>query len=143
VNEVPPIKLLNKKYLTPTSIAIVDAISPVRSRTLLKVLFDPESTSTLMSYKCLPRHCKPCTITNKRKIHALAETCSAKQMVVTRKVRLLEFNKNCVVEEQKALVLDGKCKYNVIFGADFLSKTGIDTKYSSGIIEWFNNKLPM
>ncbi len=29
------------------------------------------------------------------------------------------------------------------FGADFLSKTGIDIKYSTGIIEWFNNKLPM
>ncbi len=47
------------------------------------------------------------------------------------------------MEEQKALVFDGQCKYNVISGADFLSKTGIDIKYSSGIIEWFDNKLPM
>ncbi len=64
-------------------------------------------------------------------------------MVVMRKIRLLEFDKNCVVEEQKALVFNGQCKYNVIFGADFLSKTDIDIKYSSGIIEWFNNELPM
>jgi hypothetical protein len=63
-------------------------------------------------------------------------------MVVMRKVRLPEFDKNCVVEEQKAVVFDGQCKYDIIFGADFLSKTGIDIKYSSGIIEWFNNKLP-
>jgi hypothetical protein len=27
----------------------------------------------------------------------------------------------------------------VILGADFLSKTGIDVKYSTGIIEWFDN----
>jgi hypothetical protein len=47
------------------------------------------------------------------------------------------------MEEQKALVFGEQCKYNVIFGADFLSKTGIDIKYSSGIIEWFDNKLPM
>ena len=47
------------------------------------------------------------------------------------------------MEEQKALVFDGQCKYDVIFGADFLSKTGIDIKYSSGIIEWLDNKLPM
>jgi hypothetical protein len=60
-----------------------------------------------------------------------------------RKIRLLEFNKNHLVEEQKALVFDGQCKYNVIFGADFLSKTGIDINYSSGIIEWFNDELPM
>jgi hypothetical protein len=58
-------------------------------------------------------------------------------------IRLPEFDKNCVVEEQKALVFDGQWKYDVIFGTDFLSKTGIDIKYSSGIIEWFNNKLPM
>jgi hypothetical protein len=64
-------------------------------------------------------------------------------MVVMRKVRLPKFDKNCVVEEPKALVFDGQCKYDVIFGADFLSKTGIDIKYSSGSIEWFNNKLPM
>ena len=60
-----------------------------------------------------------------------------------RKIRLPEFDKNCVVEEQKALVFDGQCKYNVIFGADFLSKTGIDIKYSSGIMELFDNELPM
>ncbi len=47
------------------------------------------------------------------------------------------------MEEQRALVFDGQCKYNVIFGADFFSETGIDIKYSSGIIEWFDNKLPM
>jgi hypothetical protein len=47
------------------------------------------------------------------------------------------------VEVQKALVFDGQSKYNVIFGTDFLSKTGIDIKYRSGIIEWFNNELPM
>ncbi len=45
--------------------------------------------------------------------------------------------------EQNALVFDGQCKYGVIFGADFLSETGIDIKYSTGIIEWIDNKLPM
>jgi hypothetical protein len=143
VIESPPIELPSKKHLTPTSIAVVNTISSVRSRMLLKILFDPGLTSTLISFKCLPRHCKPCAITNKRQIHTLAGTCSTKQMVVMRKIRLPKFNKNCVVEEQKALVFDGQCKYNVIFGADFLSKTGIDIKYSSGIIEWFDNELPM
>jgi hypothetical protein len=60
-----------------------------------------------------------------------------------RKVRLPKFDKNCVVEEQKASVFDGQCKYDVSFGAEFLSKTGIVIKYSSGIIEWLNNELPM
>ncbi len=115
VIESPSIKFPNKKHLTPTSIAVADTISSVRSRTLLKVLLDPGSTSTLISHKCLPRHCKPCTIINKLQIHTLAGMYSAKQMVVMRKIRLPEFDKNRVVEEQKALVFDGQCKYNVSF----------------------------
>jgi hypothetical protein len=31
----------------------------------------------------------------------------------------------------------------VILGADFLTKTGIDVKYSTGTIEWFENELPL
>jgi hypothetical protein len=31
----------------------------------------------------------------------------------------------------------------VVLGADFLSKTGIDVKYSTGTIEWFDNELPL
>jgi hypothetical protein len=31
----------------------------------------------------------------------------------------------------------------VILGADFLSKTEIDVKYSTGTIEWFDNVLPL
>jgi hypothetical protein len=60
-----------------------------------------------------------------------------------RHVRLPELNKHCIVEHQKALIFDGQCKHDIVFGADFLSKTGIDIIYSMGIIEWFNNELPM
>jgi hypothetical protein len=56
-------------------------------------------------------------------------------MVVMRHVRLPKLNKKCVVEQQKALVFDGQCKHDVIFGADFLSKMGIDIMYSMGIIK--------
>ncbi len=31
----------------------------------------------------------------------------------------------------------------MILGADFLSKTGIDVKYSTGTMEWFDNELPL
>jgi hypothetical protein len=31
----------------------------------------------------------------------------------------------------------------MILGADFLSKTGVDVKYSTGTIEWFDNELPL
>jgi hypothetical protein len=31
----------------------------------------------------------------------------------------------------------------VILGADFLTETGIDVKYSIGTIEWFKNEMPL
>ncbi len=60
-----------------------------------------------------------------------------------RSLRLPELDKNHVVDQQKALVFDGDCKYDVILGTDFHSKSGIDIKYSTCIIEWFDNELPM
>ena len=65
-------------------------------------------------------------------------------MVVLRNLRLPELDKNRNVDQQKALIFDtDSCRYDVILGADFLSKTGIDVKYSTGNIEWFDNELPM
>jgi hypothetical protein len=50
--------------------------------------------------------------------------------------------KNRNVDQQKALVFQSEtCKYNVILGANFLTKTGIDVKYSIGTMKWFNNEL--
>ncbi len=143
-SEIPlEVKMPNTKRLTPISIMVVDTISAIRSRILLKVLFDPGSTATLISRKCLPWHCKTCPISQGCKINTLAGSCATKDMVIMRNLRLPELNKNCVVNKQKALVFDGTCKYNVILGADFLSKSSIDIKYSSGIIKWFDSKLPM
>ena len=61
-----------------------------------------------------------------------------------RNLRLPEFDKNRNVDQQKALVFQSEtCKYDVILGADFLTKTGIDVKYSTGTMEWFNSELPL
>jgi hypothetical protein len=61
-----------------------------------------------------------------------------------RNLRLPEFDKNRNVNQQKALVFQSEtCKYDVILGADFLTKTGIDVKYSTGTMEWFDNELPL
>jgi hypothetical protein len=65
-------------------------------------------------------------------------------MVVLPDLRLPELDINHNVDRQKALIFDAdSCQYDVILGADFLSKTGIDVKYSTGTIEWFDNELPL
>jgi hypothetical protein len=61
-----------------------------------------------------------------------------------RNLRLPEFDKNRNVDQQKALVFQSEtCKYNVILGADLLTKIGTDAKYSTRTMEWFNNELPL
>ncbi len=65
-------------------------------------------------------------------------------MLVLRNLRLPELDKTCNVDQQKALVFDADSwRYDVILGADFLSKTEIDVKYSTRTIEWFDNELPL
>ena len=82
------VKIPNKKRLTPTSIMVVDTISEVKSRVLLKVLFDPGSTATLINRKCLPKNCKAHPINQERKINTLAGSCETKSMVGMRNLRL-------------------------------------------------------
>jgi hypothetical protein len=48
------------KQLTPVTIMVVDTISSVKSRILLKVLLDSGSTTTMINRKCLPRNCQTC-----------------------------------------------------------------------------------
>jgi hypothetical protein len=106
--------------LTPVMIMVVDTISSVRSRTLLKVLLDSGSTTTLVHKKCLPRHCKPCKISSSRKVSALTGTYTSTEIVIMCNLRLPEFNKNRNVNQQMALVFQSETrKYDVILGADF------------------------
>ncbi len=58
-------------------------------------------------------------------------------------IQLPELDKNRNVEQQKALIFESEtCKYDVILGADFLTKSGIDVKYSTGTIQQFENEIP-
>jgi hypothetical protein len=132
------------KQLQPVTIMVVDTISSVKSRILLKVLLDSGSTTSMINRKCLPRNCQPCKISNIRKISTLVGSYNSSEMVVLHNLRLLELDKNHNVVQQKALIFDAdSCRYDVIISADFLSKTGIDVKYSTGTIEWFDNELTL
>jgi hypothetical protein len=112
---------------------VVDTISSVKLIILLKVLLDSGSTSTMINRKCLPRNCQTCKISKSRRI---AGSYTSSEMVVLHNLRLPELDKNHNVDQQKTLIFDAdSCRYDVILGADFLSKTEIDVRYSTGIIE--------
>jgi hypothetical protein len=86
--------LPNKKRLTPLSILLCDTILGVHSRILLKVFFDPGSTVTFISQKCLPRLCKPCPAKKTWSINMLAGSCTINKMVILQAVQLPELLPN-------------------------------------------------
>ena len=106
-------------------------------------MLDPGSTKTLISRKALPKGTKPTSLDTIRKVSTLAGSIQTSDLVHLRDMRLPEFDKNRRIDEQKALVFDGKCRYDVILGADFLTKTGIDINYSTGTMHWFKNGRPI
>ena len=91
--EVDKPKKTVPQNLTPVTIMVVETISSVRSRTLLKVLLDSESTTTLINKKCLPRHCKPCKLSSSRKVSTLAGTYTSTAMIIMCNLRLPLFDK--------------------------------------------------
>jgi hypothetical protein len=130
--------------LTPVMIMVVDTISSVRSKKLLKILLDSGPPTTLVNKKCLPKKCRPCQISWSRMVNTLVGSYQLSAMVVMRNLRLPELDKNRNVEQQKALIFESvTCKYNVILGAVFFTETKIDAEYSIGTIELFKNELPL
>jgi hypothetical protein len=70
------------RTLSPVTIMVADSIDAVRSRRLLKVLLDFESTATLINKKCLPKTCGPCQISQSRLVNTLAGSYQLSAMVV-------------------------------------------------------------
>ncbi len=96
---------------------VVDTISAVKSRRLLKVLLDSGSTMTVIKKSQTHKTEK------NRMVNTLAGSYNTSEMVVTRNLRLPGLDKNRNVDQQKALVFESKtCKYDVILGAHFLTK---------------------
>ena len=128
----------------PATICTSNTIGLLRSRKLLKVLLDSGSSSCLIKRSALPQGIIPKELNTPKKFTKLAGKLLAHSVVTLRDIRLPEFDKNRHVDQQRALIFDNdKCKYDVIFGTNFLSKVGIKLDYETGEMTWFDNVLPM
>ena len=65
-----------------------------QSRNLLKVIFDPGSTETLISRKALPKGIKPLPLADTKDMTTLAGTMQTKEMMHLRGLELPKFDKN-------------------------------------------------
>ena len=77
--------------LTPINIMVVDTMELKKSRSLLKVIFDPGSTKSLISRKALPRGAQLIPLTSAKKVTTLAGPMQTSDMVNLGDLRLPEF----------------------------------------------------
>ena len=110
---------------TPTTICTAKTIGAVKSHKILRILLDSGSRKTLIKRSALPRGTKPKKLSKTKTLTTLAGNVAAAEVITLRDIRLPEFDKNRRIEEQKALVFDAPCRYDIIFGTDFLTKVGM------------------
>ena len=131
------------KCVTPITIMICNTIGLKTSRRILRVLLDSGSMKTLIHEDVLPKGASRQQLNRKKSVTTLGGDFAVDEVVHLRDLRLPEFDKNRCVDETKALVFKGKCRYDVILGADFLGKTGIIINHEKNVCEWLGLTVPM
>ena len=118
-----------------------DRTSSVKSRRILRVMLDTGSTTTtVINCKYLPKHYKLCKKNTTRIVNTLNGSSNLSEMVVLWNRRWPELDSAHNIDQQKALVFESNtCQIDIILGTDFLSITGIDVKYSTHTVEWFDS----
>ena len=139
----PKTKTTKPEGIVPSSVMVCRAIQGKESGQLLRILFDSGSTNTLINSNCLPNGATPSLMGESLNCNTAAGPLKVNREVYLEHIMLPEFDRSTSIDVQKAVVFDAPCRYDVIFGADFLSKAGIDTKFSTGTVEWMEKSVPM
>ena len=132
-----PMPKMNARNHTSLSMAVVRKIGAVSNKKILKVLFDPDSTRTLIHRGLVPKEAIPTALNKTKTVDTIAGTMVSGEKVILRDIRLPEFENNRVINEQNALLFDKKIRYDIIFGSNFMAKTGIDVMYSTKTVNWY------
>ena len=142
---VPTAKCRAPRYddLCPTTIMLCGTINEKESNKLLRVLFDSGSRRTMIHQRALPKGATPVRLDEPAEMSTLAGTHTVKGAVRMKGIHLPELDKNRIVDKQDCLVFNSDCRYDMILGQDFLRKTGIDLRFSTGKVEWLGNDMPM
>ena len=132
---IPTPKQIIANRLVATSIMVVQTIHNHESGKLLRVLFDTGGDRTMINRSALPRGVNPMVLDKRARMTTLAGTYESGGEVMLKGLRLPEFDKSRNIEEQRALVFDAPCRYDVILGNDFINRVGIDIKGSNTTVE--------
>ena len=122
-----------------------NTINSIIGQRLLKVLLDSDLRQILIHTSALTRGIVTNTLNKYHTLSTLGSKVTTSKMVTLRDLCLSEFNKNRRGEQQKALVVDHSCCYNIILvvGTNFFNKTGISTNHKIRFIEWYKYPLSL
>jgi len=140
---IPNPKCKKPRRETPATIMICDTIGALKSRRVLKVLFDTGSRKSFINESVLPPGCIPTATQDSVTMRTMMGTFTASEVVKLRDIRLPEFDTTRHITQQTAFITKGACRYDLILGTDFLSKAGIRFDYDDGMMRWFDAVLPM
>ncbi len=88
------------------------------------MLFDSGSNVSMVKSLALPKGVITKLLGDTKLVRTLADCLKTQEVATMRGLRLPEFDKNRCINQQKVLVFDkDNVKYNIILGANFLSKT--------------------
>jgi hypothetical protein len=77
-------------------------------------------------------------------VKTLTDCLKMQEVVTMQDLRLPVFDKNRCINQQKVLVFDNNnIKYDIIYGTNFFSMTGIKLSYSEENMEWFDCSIPL
>eukprot|EP00970_Alexandrium_tamarense_P003934 scaffold665_cov127-Alexandrium_tamarense.AAC.1 len=128
---------------TPVTILMCDTIATLQPRKMFKVLVDSGTMRTLIKRDCLPANAKARTLEEIKTFKTLSSELKTTEVVTMQDIKLPEFSRNRTVDSHNALVFNSPCRYDVILGADFLTKTGINLNYANSELQWNGMNIPV
>ena len=125
-----------------TGVMVAKGIAGRASSRMLRVLYDSGGSKSLIHRRVVPVGLQ-FKSTCKQMFNTLAGAYASLGTVDVEGMRLPAFDKNRIINSHDFEVFDADCKYDVILGADFLSRIGMNLIYENLTIEWLGNIIPM
>ncbi len=132
-----------KPKLLSCTVATCKAIGNRPSNKILKVLFNSGSTKTMIHCSALPKGFQCILTLPPLRFQTLGGKTTSNKAVQIEKMSSPEFNGNISIDSQTAYSFDEDCRYNFVFGADFLDKFGFTINYNDNLLQWMDHEISL
>jgi transposase InsO family protein len=130
--------------VAPVCIVKIHYISGIRLDRPLICLFDTGSTGTMIQQRCLPPGAKPNISNQKRITTTINGSFDTSLSVQLNDISLPEFVNGRIIDGIEARLFDSpSCRYDIIFGRDFLKKTNMKFCFERNIVDWMGASITM